>query len=448
VNVEQLNAAHTAATTRAIEVRTKIDEADDATITEEDIATLQSELVDAVTEVERTRTNLELRIKQDQILDADPVDVPEPIQRTSATAKGSLRTENIYRPDSFQARTPMFFRDLWRAKNGDPRAYERLERNNREYDDMIQQRAGVNQTLTSGGDFVYPVFLAEFAAKLRAGRATMDAIGPKPWIATNSINLPAITTGATTSIQADGSSVSNTDLVTATITAAAQTASGRTVASYQVIDLGEPGLDQAIFQDLLASLNQTKDIAVINGSVTNAKGLLQVTGINTVTYTDASPTFQEFYLPNFQAKSLIESNAFDSPNFIVLHPKVWNSFLSDLDTAGRPLALSVDSAAFNALAGFEYAGQGLVGSIAGLPVITDANVPATLGGGTETAAILLNRRGFDLYEDAPSFKMADQTSITTLQIQFVLWGYYAVLSRQPKMISKITGTGMIPRAGF
>jgi hypothetical protein len=61
---------------------------------------------------------------------------------------------------------------------------------------------------------------------------------------------------------------------------------------------------------------------------------------------------------------------------------------------------------------------------------------------------MVNRRGLDIWESVPTFKTADQTSITTLQIQFVLYGYYAIMSRQPKLLTQVKGTGLIVQSGY
>ena len=434
MTVEQLKTAAEQAHKRALTAKTNIDTADAAA----DLEALAAEFDDAIIEVERTNKNYQTRIAQEALLAAS-IAAPVPAQ-----ARGSMQSETVYRPDTGTS----FFRDIRDAGRGDIRAYERLERNNREWD-QIQQRAGVNQTGTSGGEFSYPVWLAEYAPKLRAGRAIVDAIGTEPLPpGTNSINLPAILTASTVAIQTDGGAVSNTDLATGAVTAAVQTIAGRTVTSQQILDLSSIGLDKVVFEDLQMSLNQQLDIAAINSAVVNAKGLLNVVGINAATYVDTTPTLAEAYPAMFQAKSLIETNGFSSPQFLALHPSVWNAFLAAMDLQGRPLALSTDSAAFNAAAGFEWAAQGLVGNLAGLPVVCDANIPKTLGGGTETAIIAVNRRGYDIYEGVPRFKVADQTSITTLQVQFVMFNYYAVMSRQPKLLAKVTGSGLIPLAGY
>jgi hypothetical protein len=85
-----------------------------------------------------------------------------------------------------------------------------------------------------------------------------------------------------------------------------------------------------------------------------------------------------------------------------------------------------------------------------MPVVIDANVPVNLGAGTNESRIgLFNRETLYTWEGVPRFKVADQTNIANLQYQFVMYGYYAnAFARQPKMISVLSGTGLIVAAGF
>ena len=455
MTAEQLFAANAAAKTRALEVRSKIDAADAAT----DLEALDVEFDDAIREVERTLKNYEKRIASDRILQTDapapdpaPDDGGEPERRNYPVVRGQYRTEQTYRPDAGTS----FFADGILAHRGDKGALERLERNNREY--AIEKRAGVNQTATSGGEFSPPLWLTDFFPLLRAGRPVVDAIGTMPLPAgTNSINLPGITTGDSTAVQTDGGAVSNTDLVTAAKTAQVQTIAGRAVVSYQIVDLSSPAIDGVIYQDLVASYNSSFDTAVVNGNVTNAKGLLNVTGVNAVTYTSASPkqtsatVADSYWNQLIFGKNGIDKGAFVPTSFAIMHPSTWNWYLSGLDSQLRPLAAGLGGMpGFNGTSVADLEAQGYVGvTNFGLPVVADANVPVNLGGGTNQApTILMNRRGMDIWESAPVFKVADQTSIATLQYQLVLYGYYGVMSRQPKMISVINGTGAIVQAGF
>lgn len=452
----QLEQAYAAAHKRATDAKDKID-ADDATA---DLDALGVEFDEAIAEVERTKKNLETRARYEATLAAEP-EVPagldlERASKLYPSARGAMRTEMTYRPDD----GPSFFSDLRAAKGGDQTARDRMVRNNTEY--AIEKRAGLNQTATTAGEFIPPVWaIDKYAAKLRAGRPGVSAIGTSPWPAgTNSLNFPAITTGAAVAVQTDGNTVQNTDWVTSSYTAQAQTCAGRTVASYQLLDLGWAGIDGIIYSDLVADYARIFDVSVVNGSVTNAKGLLNTTGINAVTYTTATPkqvdstVANSFYYQHFLSMNAIQKNAFMAPDLALIHPSTWNWFLTGLDTANRPLSIAMTGVqGFNATSAFDPTvpepDPGFSGNIAGTGIVVDANIPVNLGGGTnESRYIMLNRRGFDIFETQPTFKVADQTSIATLQYQFVLWGYYAVVSRQPKAISVVAGTGMIVQSGF
>jgi HK97 family phage major capsid protein len=267
----------------------------------------------------------------------------------------------------------------------------------------------------------------------------------------NSLNVPSITTGSAVAAgTAENSAITNTDLVTGSITAATQTISGQTKASYQLIDLSQAGMDNIILDDISRDYTQKLDNFALNSSTTNAKGILQVSGTNAITYTDASPTVPELFPFVFQGKSAVEKSVFAGVDFVCMHPSTWNWYLSALDSNNRPLALSVNAAAFNADGGFEpHVAQGLAGNIAGLPVITDANVPVNLGAGTNQAPIVMvSRLSHDFWEGVPQFAVADQTLISQLTYVFVLYGYAAQMSRQAAGASVVNGTGLIVQSGF
>ncbi len=395
-----------------------------------------------------------------------PRDLPTNTQASNNTTSTPARItvgreERTYRRDGQFG----YFADLAAVTRGDGKALDRLISNNRQAAERAQasgvrlEAAGINQSATSGGEFVPPVwYVDQYAPLLRAGRPGLDAIGTKALPPdTNSLNFPKITTGSAVAVQSDGGSVQNTDLVTTSVTAQVQTEAGRSVASYQFVDLG-PVSDQVIMQDLMFAYNTQLDKDIIASSaVTNAKSLLNQSSINSVTYTDATPTGAEFYAPVMQGASQIAKNAFVGTDLIITHPSVWYNILSGVDGSTRPLYLAVGPG-FNVMGNggldalSDSAGitsTGPVGNIGGIPLYVDANLPTNLGGGTnETRMILLNRMGFDIWESAPRFRVADQASITTLQYQFVAYGYWACCSRQPKMISVLSGTGLIPVSGF
>jgi hypothetical protein len=76
-----------------------------------------------------------------------------------------------------------------------------------------------------------------------------------------------------------------------------------------------------------------------------------------------------------------------------MHPRRWGWFLALLDTQQRPLFLPDANRPWNAAGVLEeVASQQVVGSIQGLPVVTDPNIETNLGtGGDEDPVYVLSR---------------------------------------------------------
>jgi hypothetical protein len=374
-----------------------------------------------------------------------------------------LREPYVYRPQSGHN----YLQDLVAAHTReDADAIARLKRNNAEYRTLLKA-AGLTQAATAGGEFNPPTwYVAQAAPFLRAGRPFLNALGTKPLPlkpGSNQLDFPKLTTGASVAVQTDTNTTSNTDWVTTSLTAQLQTSAGRTVASNQYLDLSREGAAQT-FQDLIYACNNALDRDILAASnVTNAKSLLNTASVNSITYTDASPTGPEFYAPVTQAAAAIGKNAGANPSFGVTHPSIWWAIAGSLDGNTRPLIEATGAAtedvdlavashlndASQMAAGDVGGVTGIVGSIAGIPICSDANIPTNLGAGTnESRIVVLNRAGFDVYETPPVFKVADQSGPSTLQTSIICIAYWCVVPRQPKMISVISGSGCIPTSGY
>jgi hypothetical protein len=90
--------------------------------------------------------------------------------------------------------------------------------------------------------------------------------------------------------------------------------------------------------------------------------------------------------------------------------------------------------------------QGPVGSLQGLPVWVDPNIPITDGAGTNQDSIIIaHRPDLFLWEDpaGPYLETFRDVGSGTLTVRFRLHNYYAqVHARRPKAISVISGTGL------
>jgi hypothetical protein len=85
-------------------------------------------------------------------------------------------------------------------------------------------------------------------------------------------------------------------------------------------------------------------------------------------------------------------------------------------------------------------------SIAGLPVVTDSNIPTNLGTGTDEDAIIVMRSDdVILWEEnggAPLVVQYDSVGSGTLTVRICAYGYSAFLVRDPNSVAVITGTGL------
>jgi HK97 family phage major capsid protein len=340
-----------------------------------------------------------------------------------------------------------FFRDLARSTfSNDTDAAERIARHKRE---MAVERYDLNSTDASGGYLVPPAWLNEqFVDLAAAGRVVANTIGTRPLPGnTDSISLPTLSTATSAATQtADGTAVSETDAAFSVVTGVVKTVAGMQDVSQQLVDRSIPGVDQVIFQDLLKQYAITLDTAVINSSTTSNLGLLQLSGTNGVTYTTSTPTVAGIYPKIASAIQQIHTGVYMPANAIFMHPRRWAWFLSSLDDQSRPL---ITPYAPQNAAG-DHGGvvaEGLVGSIQGVNVYVDANIPTTLGASTTEDAIIVCRTDeLFVYEEqaGPYLETFRDVGSGTLTVRFRLHNYWGqILGRRPTAISKITGTGVI-----
>lgn len=394
-----------------------------------DIEKLRARVADLEETEVRDNKAAELRSKYGQ---------PGP-QPTGVTVVSEPET---YRRGSGQS----YFRDLFRAQQrGDHDAIERLRRNDRE---VMEQRA---LTTTDGGvgEFVPPLWMVEEYVKLaRAGRVVADQIAHQPLPAgTDSINLPKLTGGTSTAEQAtQNTAVSNTDATSSSVTAAVATVAGQQVVSQQLLEQSPINMDAILLADLAADYAVRLDTFVITNNAANKRGILNASGINAVTYTDATPTVGEAYSKVGDGIQQIHTGRFLPPNKIFMHPRRWAWYTVSLDTAGRPLVVPSENLPQNVLAAMSgVVSEGFVGTLQGLPVYVDPNIPTNLGAGTnEDRIIVLRSDDVILFEGTPRAEAFRETYANQLSVLLRFYNYAALHSeRYPKSISVVSGTGLV-----
>jgi HK97 family phage major capsid protein len=270
---------------------------------------------------------------------------------------------------------------------------------------------------------------------------------------TDSINVPVVTQGSLTGIQtADGGAVATQDMTSAPAPAPVRTIAGQVDAAAQLVEQSPiaSGLDQMIFSDLLQDYNQKLDVQVISGSGASGqiKGMLTAAGINSLTYTQASPTPSTHYPVLGQELSNVAKTRFLPATALVMRPERWYWIASSVDANGRPFVLPVGAGPYNALGTFAEGpavAEGLAGYIHGVPVYIDSNLPNNVGAGTNEDRIIAAR-----FEDSYLFEGPLRTQVNpyvlsgNLNVRFTLYRYAAFTAeRYPKSICVTTGTGNI-----
>ena len=340
-----------------------------------------------------------------------------------------------------------FFRDIYNSQmNHDPQAQARISRHSDEM--KVEYRDG---STSNYAGLVVPQYLTDLAAELaRAGRPFANLCTSLPLPNDGmTINISRVTTGATAAAQAtENSAVSEQDIDDTLLTVDVRTISGQQDISRQALDRGT-GIDSLIMADLSGAIATTLDDGIINGAGTSGTllGLKNITGINAVTYTDASPTVAELYPKLLDAIQKINSNRFAGPDLIIMHPRRAAFMAAAVDGQSRPLVLPQANVPSNAMGTGPVAGYGSTGmQVAGIPIVTDANIQTDAGSGNNEDNIFVVRRAdMLLFESpgAPSMVRMDQTLGGSLSVKMVAWQYACFIGgRYPASVSMISGTGL------
>jgi HK97 family phage major capsid protein len=342
------------------------------------------------------------------------------------------------------------------VREGNSKEMRRAGVKRRDVETMFEKRVNPNRTDGQGGNFVPPLWLVdEYVDLPRFGRATANLCRTMGLPSgTDSINLPKIATGTATGVQtADAGAVTSTDLTDTSVSAPVRTIAGQQDIALQLLDQSPVSFDEVVFADLIADYNMRLDTQVISGSgaAGQVTGILNVAGINAVTYTDATPTLPELWVPLLQAASQVAKNRKMPATGVVMTPSMWYWALSQLDTTNRPLIVPNTSAFNNMADGGALESDGPAGVFTyGLPSFIDGNIPSNLGGGTnETRVISARFSDLFLWEGSMRTRVLTEVLSGTLQVRLQVYNYVAFMAnRRPEAISVISGTGLIPTAGF
>ena len=399
-------------------------------------------------EIEKLDERIE-QVTDIEVRKAKAADLAASVDGTTVETRSAAPARVISEEATYHQRSGNdFLADAIAAEFGG--SYEARERIQRYQRETLEQRDSGSSNFAG---LVVPNYLvSEFATLRRAGRPVLD-------ISTNAqlpssgmtVNIGRLTTGVTSYVQ----SSENTAPTESSPDDTLLTVNVNTVAS--MFDLSKQavlrgtGVETQLLGDAIRSYQSKLDALAINGSGSSGehRGILNTSGINATTYTDASPTWAEFFPKLVAAIQDISSNFYGGATHIVAHPTMIGCWLRALDSTNRPLFNATAGNPFNAPGTYDRPAYDMGGlQILGLPVIADANIPTNLGTGTnETAVIVGDFRESYVWEDnggSPLYVRFEQPD-GNIAIRTVVFGFSAYTAgKYPTAFSAITGTGMIP----
>lgn len=347
-----------------------------------------------------------------------------------------------------------FFRDAFLFSSANNMAArERLERHAREVEVEGEMSARAAATGSFAG-LVVPQYLVDQAALVaRAGRPVANSVThlqiPEQGM---QFQIPRGTTGASAAVQAtENSAVSSTDEVWSNVTVNVATIAGQQQVSRQSLERGTPGIDSLIYMDLAGAYAVAVDQQVISGSGSSGQvlGILNTSGINQATAFSAAATAQTFYSKVAGQQNAVETTRYLAPTVIWMHPRRWNWLLTQVDGQNRPLVVpTANGGAFNAYgvqdgAPDDTPSAKLVGYFQGLPVVTDASIPTSVGTGPEDQVIVARSADLLLWEDGdgmPKQLRFEQTLGNQLTTTLVAYDYIAFTAgRYPTAVGVVGG---------
>ena len=407
----------------------------------DDLEAAEARARDMEAEVERRR-NIVKRLEDiAEARAAQPVMVPADEPQDQEVREVSVkvtREESVYHPD----RKYSFFRDLYHAHKGERDAQERLGRHKVE----TEGRDLSSSSDTGGADFVPPVYLeALYVPVNRQARKVVNTIPTLPLPdAGMTISMPKLDTGVSVAAAADNGSVSETDATTSTVTANVRLFAGQQDISVALFE--RTNMDAIILADLVAAYDSALETAVVNGTsgANSFVGLLQVSGINSVTYTDASPTAAETIGPVFDAVSKVEQETAGryTATHIAMTPRRAAWLASSLSSSSSLFQVGTYPSALG-----EQGGGSLL-NIAGIPVVTTTGIPTNLGAGTNQDRIIAYSADTMRFMEGPlRTRVLTEVLSGNLTVRVQAYAFAAFASeRLPSSISVVSGTGLVTPA--
>jgi HK97 family phage major capsid protein len=355
----------------------------------------------------------------------------------------AVRFEEYYAEDSEYS----FWRDVADSQRGDKKAMERL---GEVQDETLEGKAAMTQGTGSAGGFLVPDQISQELLELRVYASVLENLFSRVDVTSDVLRITSVATGLTAGWVAELATKPEAELTFAEITASVFTIAGLSVSSNQLLKNSTRSIDRLINRDLAKRIATVAEIGYIDGTGSGQPtGILGTSGINSVVYTDATPTVPELLDAIVDAITAVWTNFLEAPTAIVMHPRTWAFIVKGREaTSPSTYFIGAGSTAFgrrgnDPLPGYG-SGQVPRGELFGLPVYTTPNIPTNKGGGTESRIIV---GAFDegLVLDSGGVRFDQSSHVYFTSNQTVFRGERDVgftAARYPKAFSVISGTGL------
>jgi HK97 family phage major capsid protein len=341
----------------------------------------------------------------------------------------------------------------------DAEVSEARERMQRHYESVKdeggarQVRALSSTTEAEGGYLVAPAHLQSLFARYLVSGATVTQLVSKMPLPpkTDQINLPKQDGAVAVAQHTQNNDLTETSATFTTVQATVYRYGGAQTIPNFLLERSLPGVDEIVLADLGRQLANKVDTDLING--TTPEGILNADGIGTATATAGTATMTEVWPALVNAVADVQAAHYASPDAIVMHPRRWAWFIAQIDGDKRPL-VAVNGAPVNPVAGYAGPGAGSapeglamalpVGSVLGIPVYLDSNIPTNLGAGTDEDRIIVGVfREAMLFQSAPQFGLSAESAFKKDQtIVRVTQDVAFTAERYPGAFSVISGTAL------
>lgn len=325
-----------------------------------------------------------------------------------------------------------FFADVKAAGKGDRGAYDRLH-------ESLEGKAMSEGTNSAGGWLVAPEISDELI-RLREARTVLRSLCSKIDVTSDTLEIASITGGLGAAWTAELAEKPAFDMTFGQQTVSIYTLAALAVVSNQLLADSKPGIDGLIAGDLAYRLAKAEEIALINGSGTGQPtGILNQSGVGSVTYTDASPTVLELLDKIVEAIGQVEQEFFGFPSHIVLHPRTWAWIQKDRTDNVYTIGSGANS-------GGRVPSDALPSrSLFGVPVVTTPNVPTNLGAGTNESRVIVGDFSQALILDRQGITIDDSSHVYFTSNKTVFRGEERMgftAGRYPDAFSVVGGTGL------